>query len=97
MAASCPGLAAETGADQFQAVTSFQNGGRVGQASTFAKLDRNSWEPYSGSGTRTATFPTSDLTQYIYGKDSADPNTGAYQFAPVWWRDTYNPPLTHCV
>ncbi len=83
---------------QFQAVTSFQDGARVDQAWTFAQLDPDNWVPYSGSGARTATLPTMDLTHYIYGKDSADPNNGAYQFAPVWWRDTYNPPShTLCV
>jgi hypothetical protein len=42
--------------------------------------------------------PTTDLTHYIYGKDSADSDNGAYEFGPVWWRDTYNPPgHTLCV
>ena len=94
---------------QFQAITSLQNGARVDQAWTFAKLDAANWEPYSGSGPRTATppppgaVPPTDknpppLTYYIYGARSTDTDNGAYQFAPVWWRDTYNPPAhTLCV
>lgn len=40
---------------------------------------------------------TPDLTHYIYGADSTNLSYGAYQFAPVWWRNTYNPPsYTQC-
>ena len=80
---------------QYQALTNYTSGARVDEAWTFANLTPANWSPYNdGSGPRTAQLPDAktDLTHYIYGKDSADPNNGAYEFGPIWWRNTYNPP-----
>ena len=35
--------------------------------------------------------PATSLTDKIYGPQSTG-TYGAYQYEPVWWRDTYNPP-----
>jgi hypothetical protein len=77
---------------QQQAITTFAtDGGAVDQAWVFAQLNPGTWADHGGSA-RTATPPTTDLTHYIYGADSSNADHGAYQFAPVWWRNTYNPP-----
>jgi hypothetical protein len=75
-----------------QAVTT-QNpdGGVVNQAWVFAQLNPAEWADHGG-GVRGGTLPNTDLTHYIYGADSTTGDHGAYQFAPVWWRNTYNPP-----
>jgi hypothetical protein len=77
---------------QHQAIaTQMPDGSAVDQAWVFAQLNSGTWADHGG-GARTATLPTTDLTRYIYGADSTTSDHGAYQFAPVWWWDTYNPP-----
>ena len=66
------------------------DGGWVGQAWVFAKLNLAIWQnPYPNP--RTAQLPPTSLTDKIYGPQSTGED-GAYQYEPVWWRDTYNPP-----
>lgn len=80
-----------------QAITTFQpDGSNVDQAWVFAQLNASNWA-WGGGGYRQATVPLpnnklANLTDNIYGSTSTNSNTGARQFAPVWWRDTYNPP-----
>ena len=88
-----------------QAITTFNtDGSPVYQAWVFAQLDPGNWAS-GGGGHRSAKLPATyppppkplpapppDLTYYLYGAGSTDSSHGAYQFAPVWWRDTYNPP-----
>ncbi|MBV9205381.1 MAG: hypothetical protein JO037_08235 [Actinobacteria bacterium] len=66
------------------------DGGWVGQAWVFAKLNLNTWQN-SYPNARTAQLPAESLTDKIYGPQSTG-QYGAYQYEPVWWRDTYNPP-----
>jgi hypothetical protein len=91
-----------------QALTTQQpNGSVIDQAWVFARLNNNA-TPVHTTAPWSATLPPSyppppqppsapDMTYYIYGAGSTDLSNGAYQFAPVWWRDTYNPPsYTQC-
>jgi hypothetical protein len=82
---------------QHQTLTTQQpDGGAVDQAWLFAQLNNNATPVYMAAPWNT-TLPTPDLTHYIYGADSTNLSYGAYQFAPVWWRNTYNPPsYTQC-
>jgi hypothetical protein len=66
------------------------DGGWVGQAWVFAKLNLGTWQN-SYPNARTAQLPAESLTDKIYGPQSTM-QYGAYQYEPVWWRDTYNPP-----
>ena len=84
--------------NQFHATTSIAgNGGAVDQVWTFANLNSH-WSLADFNGTRGATLPAKSLTDYIYGpyatghSQSGTFYYGAYQYAPVWWRDTFNPP-----
>ncbi len=84
--------------NQFHAITSIAgDGGAVDQVWTFATLNGH-WNQSDASGTRGATLPSTPLTDYIYGPYATGHSQngtwyyGAYQYAPVWWRDTYNPP-----
>ena len=78
--------------NQFHAITTLaSDAGAVNQVWTFANLDLNQWSPAGKANTHTAQLPTSALTDNIYGPQATGSN-GAFQFAPVWWRDTYNPP-----
>jgi hypothetical protein len=83
--------------NQFHAITSIAgNGGAVDQVWTFATLNGH-WINYD-TGTRGATLPPTSQTDYIYGPYATGHSQngtwyfGAYQYAPVWWRDTYDPP-----
>jgi hypothetical protein len=63
----------------------------IDQAWVFAQLNNNA-TPVRTTAPWNTTLPSPDLTHYIYGADSTNPDYGAYQVAPVWWRNTYNPP-----
>jgi hypothetical protein len=77
--------------NQFHAITTLAgDGGRVDQSWVLAKLNLGDWAPAS-LVVRRAQLPTTSLTDKIYGTQAAGPN-GAFQYEPVWWRDTYNPP-----
>ena len=87
--------------NQFHATTSMTgNGGAVDQVWTFAEpLNLGVWSLDNFYGTRSATLPNTSLTDYIYGQyatgheqQNGTYDYGAYQNAPEWWRDTYNPP-----
>ena len=81
---------------QFRALTSLDNNGGVYQAWAFSRVNNNDTPVYTTAGWG-VTVPSTDLTHYIYGANSTDGDYGAYQFAPVWWRNTYNPPsYTQC-
>ena len=91
-----PRRPAGTPQPQFRALTTLDNNGGVYQAWVFAQLNGNA-TPVKTTAPWSTTLPAPDLTHYIYGKDSTNGDNGAYQFAPVWWRDTYNPPsYTQC-
>jgi hypothetical protein len=68
----------------------------IDQAWVFAQLNNNA-TPVRTTAPWNTTLPSPDLTHYIYGADSTNPDYGAYQVAPVWWRNTYNPPQLHAV
>jgi hypothetical protein len=86
--------------NQFHATSSIaSDGSPVNQVWTFAKLDLNSWGNASNNySARNASLPSASQTDYIYGQYATGHSVngiyhfGAYQYAPVWWRDTYNPP-----
>jgi hypothetical protein len=92
--------------NQFLAATSIDgSGGTVDEVWTFADLNFGVWSPANLSSNRTASMPTTSLTDYIYGpyatghSQSGTWYYGGYQYSlgypqysPVWWRDTYNPP-----
>jgi hypothetical protein len=94
--------------NQFHATSSMaSDGSPVNQVWTFAKLDLNSWGNAGNNySPRNATLPavspqtgTASQTNYIYGQyakghedEKGVYHFGAYQYEPVWWRDTYNPP-----
>ena len=54
---------------------------------TFAKVSG-----FEDGDTPSATVPTTDLTDDIYGEDSTDGGVGAYQYEAAWWRSTFDPP-----
>ena len=66
--------------NQFHAVSRFYSGGTQSNVWTFAN------DVSSGP-----QMPTTSLTDDIYGPDSQSAD-GAFQYAPDWWRTTYNPP-----
>jgi hypothetical protein len=83
--------------NQFHATTSIAaNGAGVNQVWTFAKLS-GAWN-LNVLSARSAEVAGTSLTDYIYGPYAAGHSQngtwhyGAYQYGPVWWRDTYNPP-----
>lgn len=70
-------------ANQFHAVSRTDDGGVTrGDVWTFANIKQGQTHPQ---------MPTASLTDDIYGDDSTGPE-GAHQYAPAWWRATYNPP-----
>ena len=74
--------------NQYHAATTIDGAGHaVDQVWTFATL--SGW---SGTGKRIATVPATSLTGSIYGPGSQNVQSGAFQYGPDWWRDTYNPP-----
>lgn len=77
--------------NQFHGITTLAgNGGRVDQAWVMAKIHLPDWAP-AGLVVRRAQLPPASLTGKIYGAQAAG-NQGAFQYGPVWWRNTYNPP-----
>jgi hypothetical protein len=85
--------------NQFHAVTSIAgDGSAVDRVWLFTNLDLGLWSANNASP-RQAQVPTESLTDLIYGPYATTGHTkkgifyyGAYQYEPVWWRDTYNPP-----
>lgn len=91
-------FAGEPPQNQFHALTSIAgDGSTVDQAWVLAHLNLSQWVAGSGAN-RTAQMPPATLTDYIYGPYATGHTQsnieyyGAYQYAPQWWRDTYNPP-----
>ncbi len=90
----------------FHAATRITNGAPVDEVWLFANLDLNVWSSTQHlQDTRTAQLPSATvvagvqrvLSDNIYGPtsteyDPANSVVGAYQYEPVWWRNTYNPP-----
>jgi hypothetical protein len=68
-------------ANQFHAISRVRDGTTQSNVWTFAN-DVSSGSPQ---------MPTTSLTDDIYGPDAFGSN-GAGQYAPNWWRTTYNPP-----
>jgi hypothetical protein len=74
--------------NQFLGAVALNNSGDpIYQVWTLANLPR--WTDTTTS--TKANMPNTPLTNNIYGPTSTGPS-GAYQWAPAWWRSTYNPP-----
>jgi hypothetical protein len=55
---------------------------------TLAQLVDFPWTPNRDAY---ATMPSTSVTDFIYGKDSTGAS-GAFAYAPAWWRSTFNAP-----